>query len=149
MEHTLKGSILTEVFVETFKLNGFLIAAGDQLVKELNLTSARWKILGALSQSKNSMTVPEIARTMGQSRQAVQRLANEMTDDGLLEPVDNPNHQKAKLICITNKGQDTYNKVMEKQIPWANAIAQELKEADLESALSTLKFLNSYMGHRS
>ncbi len=141
--------MLTEVFLETFKLNGLLITAGDQLVKELNLTSARWKVLGALSQSGNSMTVPEIARTMGQSRQAVQRLANEMTNDGLLEPVANPNHQKAKLICITDKGQDIYKKVMDKQVPWANTIAHEIKEADLESVVSTLKFLNRYLGHSS
>ncbi|GAB5382688.1 MAG: MarR family winged helix-turn-helix transcriptional regulator [Aliiglaciecola sp.] len=149
MKHTPKGSMLTEVFLETFKLSGLLITTGDQLVKELNLTSARWKILGALIEGRSSMTVPEIARTMGQSRQAVQRLANEMADDRLIESVENPKHQKAKLICITDRGRNSYNKVMEKQIPWANTIAHEIKEADLESVISTLKFLNSYLGRSS
>ena len=82
MKHTQKGSILTEIILETFKLSGLLVSEGDQLVMEAGLTSARWKILGALSYESTAMTVPDIARAMGQSRQAVQRLANEMTKDG-------------------------------------------------------------------
>lgn len=146
MKHTNKGSLLTEVFLEVFKLNGLLVTTGDQLIKELGVTSARWKIMGALSYSEDALTVPEIARSMGQSRQAVQRLANEMMLDGLLETLDNPNHQKAKLLSLTHKGQDTYDKVMEKQIPWVNSISNELEQSELDSVVLTLKFLNDYLG---
>lgn len=146
MKHTHKGGLLTEAFLETFKLNGLLVASGDQLIKELGVTSARWKILGALSYSDNAMTVPDIARTMGQTRQAVQRLVNEMIKDQLLETLDNPKHQRAKLLRLTGKGRDTFNKVMEKQIPWVNAIAQDIQEKDLNSVVATLKYLNNYLG---
>jgi DNA-binding MarR family transcriptional regulator len=146
MKHTHKGGLLTEAFLETFKLNGLLVASGDQLIKELGVTSARWKILGALSYSDNAMTVPDIARTMGQTRQAVQRLVNEMIKDQLLETLDNPKHQRAKLLRLTDKGKNTFNKVMEKQIPWVNAIAQDIQEKDLNSVVATLKYLNNYLG---
>ena len=78
MKRTQQGALLTEIILETFKLNGLLVSAGDQLTKELGITSARWKVLGALSNEARALTVPEIARKMGQSRQAVQRLTNEM-----------------------------------------------------------------------
>ena len=146
MKHTHEGRLLTEIILETFKLNGLLVAAGDRLTKELGITSARWKILGALSYNDDPMTVPEIAKTMGQSRQAVQRLANEMIQDGLLETLDNPRHQRAKLLRLTAKGQATFLKVMDKQIPWVNSIAEEVKHEELASVTSTLKRLNSYLG---
>lgn len=143
MKHTQKGSLLTEAILETFKLNGLLVTTGDQLIKELGLTSARWKVLGALSYSEGAITVPDIAREMGQTRQAVQRLVNEMIEDELIEPLDNPKHKRAKLLSLTDKGQDTFRKVMEKQIPWVNSLAQDIKKDDLNSVVTTLKYLNA------
>lgn len=146
MKHTSKGKLLTDVILETFKLNGLLVAVGDQLIKELGITSARWKILGALSGGQNVMTVPEIARQMGQSRQAVQRLANEMMEDGLLVSEDNPKHQRAKLLKLTRNGQAVYRKVMEKQAPWVNEIAQEMTEVELKTIVAGLQRLNDQLG---
>ncbi|MGF1765552.1 MarR family transcriptional regulator [Aliivibrio kagoshimensis] len=37
-------------------------------------------------------------RTMGQSRQATQRVADIMVKGGLLTWIDNPGHKKAKLV---------------------------------------------------
>ena len=38
-------AIVTELIVETFRLNGRLLEAGDELVRPLGLTSARWHLL--------------------------------------------------------------------------------------------------------
>lgn len=145
MKYTDEGRLLTEVILETFKLNGLLVSAGDQLTKELGLTSARWKVLGALSNDAEPLTVPDIARRMGQSRQAVQRLANEMIKDELIAPQHNPQHERAKLLLLTQKGEDAYKNIMDKQIPWANAIANDITEADLQTVASTLKKLNDHL----
>ena len=145
MKHTPRGKLLTEVILQAFKLNGLLISEGDELVKELGLTSARWKVLGALSNSPLPVTVSDIARLMGQSRQAVQRIANEMTTDGLLVALENPEHKRAKLLKLTQKGKLAYDRAMEKQIPWVNSIAGELKETDLKSVSSVLnKLINQF-----
>lgn len=141
MKHISSGGLLTDIILETFKLNGLLVSEGDRLVKELGLTSARWKILGALSSRSEPMTVPDIARAMGQSRQAVQRISNEMVKDGLLATQVNPDHQRAKFLVLTDTGITAYDKAMQKQIEWVNAIAIEFNEADLESASSVLKKL--------
>ena len=49
MQHTLEGQRFTEIVLEIFKLNGLLITEGDQITKTLGLSSARWKVLGALA----------------------------------------------------------------------------------------------------
>lgn len=141
MKHTNKGRILTEIILETFKLNGLLILEGDQLIGELGLTSARWKVLGALSEQPEPMTVPDIARMMGQSRQAVQRLSNEMMEDGLLTTLPNPNHKRAKLLALTENGKEAYKLAMDKQIPWVNSIAHDFKESELKLVSSELQKL--------
>lgn len=141
MPHTPEGKKFTSLLLEVFKLNGLLILKGDRITKESKLSSARWKVLGALAEKNGSMTVPSIANKMGQTRQAVQRLANEMVRDDLLFFQDNPNHKRAQLLNLTDKGKDTFKKLEEKQIPWANKIAKEFSEAELQQALTTLQKL--------
>jgi hypothetical protein len=58
-----------------------LLAAGVQLVEKIDLTSARWQVLGAIALSAVPLPVAQIARNMGLSRQAVQRLVIEMERD--------------------------------------------------------------------
>ncbi len=141
MKHTQEGKQFTDIVLEIFKLNGLLILEGDKLTNEQGLTSARWKILGAISLSPIPMTVPQIARNMGQTRQAVQRLVNEMGGDGLLSFKNNPHHKKAKLLVLTLKGRSTYEQLVQKQIPWANTIADRVSSSELQLTLSVLKRL--------
>ncbi|MEM7211572.1 MAG: MarR family transcriptional regulator, partial [Pseudomonadota bacterium] len=44
---TEAGEAVTALILDVFRLNGRLLLAGDRLVSELGLTSARWQILGA------------------------------------------------------------------------------------------------------
>ena len=139
MKHTHKGSVFTEIVLEVFKLSGFLIAEGDKITEPHRLSSARWKILGSLALSGLPLTVPQIGRMMGQTRQAVQRLVDIMHKDDLLEFLRNPDHKRAKLVTLTPKGLESYKKIEEKQIPWANQHSRHIKEKDLATTLSTLR----------
>lgn len=47
-KHTQKGAAMTELVLETFRLNGRLLASGDKLVEPFGLSSARWQVLGAI-----------------------------------------------------------------------------------------------------
>ena len=142
MKHTPQGHLFTEIVLEAFKLSGLLVMEGDRITADFGLTSARWKILGALALSGTSLTVPQIAREMGQTRQAVQRLVEIMHSDGLLDLLDNPNHKRAKLVALSNKGKKVYKKLEENQIPWANNNSNHLSKSDLEVTLSSLKTIS-------
>ena len=139
MQPTEKGNIYTEVVLEIFKLSGLLVAEGDRLIKFTGLTSARWKVIGAISISEEPMTVAKIAEKMGQSRQGVQRIVNDMTGEGMVKCLENPNHKRAKLIVISEKGQKAYQKLTEIQIPWANEKAKKIGLSDMQRTLKTLQ----------
>ena len=78
----MSSAAITELILETFRLNGRLLAAGDALVRDLGLTSARWQVLGAAAMSPVPLPVAHLARNMGLSRQAVQRVADELRRGG-------------------------------------------------------------------
>jgi DNA-binding MarR family transcriptional regulator len=133
--------LVTELILELFRLNGRLLAAGDRLVADLGLTSARWQVLGAVALATAPMPVAWIARAMGLTRQAVQRIVNELISDGTLALALNPHHRRAKLVVLTDKGARLYQAVETRRVPWARALADGLAPRSLASALTTLRAL--------
>ncbi len=144
MKHTRQGYVFTEIVLEVFKLSGLLTAEGDKITEAQKLSSARWKILGSLTISGFPLTVPQIARMMGQTRQAVQRLVDIMHKGGLLAFLRNPDHKRAKLVTLTAKGKEIYAKLEEKQIPWANQYSSHIDETDLAITRATIKKISRF-----
>jgi len=134
-----KLDAITELILETFRLNGRLLVAGDALVADLDLTSARWQVLGAMALSPVPLPVAHIARNMGLTRQAVQRLVNEMEHGGLVRFGPNPHHQRAKLVLLTARGKASYDAAMKRQQPWAGSLADGLRTTQIEIATVTLR----------
>ena len=143
MKHTQQGYAFTEIILDVFKLSGLLTLEGDKITETFGLSSARWKILGSLVRTDAPLTVPQIAREMGQTRQAVQRLVDIMSNDGLITFITNPNHKRAKLVTLSAKGKKIYSKLEEMQIPWSNLNASGINEKDLKTTLATIKTISN------
>ncbi len=139
MQYTKKGKLFTDAVLEIFKVSGQLAIEGDRLTKDFGLSSARWKVLGALQMTDHPLTVAQVARVMGLTRQAVQRLADAMEKDGLLIYQDNPHHKRARHVVLTESGKQAYSMISDIQIPWANQKAKDISVADLEATLSVLR----------
>jgi DNA-binding MarR family transcriptional regulator len=134
-----KRDAITDLVLETFRLNGRLLMAGDALVADVGLTSARWQVLGAIALSPVPLPVAHIARNMGLTRQAVQRVVNEMEHDGLVRFGPNPHHQRAKLVLLTPRGQAAYDAAMKRQGPWASSLADGLSTKQIETVTAMLR----------
>lgn len=133
----------TELILEVFRINGRLLAAGDELVGPIGLSSARWQVLGAIALSPLPLPVAHLARNMGLARQSVQRLVDEMMKDGLVRNAPNPNHRRAKLVLLTDRGEKTYRAAMEKQAPWVDGLAAGLTPEAMISATGVLRRIRS------
>ncbi len=137
----MSSSAITELILESFRFNGGLLSAGDDLVQDLGLTSARWQVLGAVALSPVPAPVAHIARAMGLSRQNVQRIANELEASGLLAFAPNPHHQRAKLVLLTEYGRTVYERAEARQAPWASRLAKGLPVDAIEEATALLRTL--------
>ena len=129
--HTPAGQALTSLILAIFRLNGRLLLAGDRLVAGLELTSARWQVLGAIALAERPQPVAWLARNMGLNRQGVQRIVNEMRDEGLLELQPNPHHRRAHLVVLTKRGKETFEAATKLQVPWVNTLADGVSLKDL------------------
>ncbi len=138
MKRSKEGAALTELILETFRLNGQLLEAGDRLTAPLELTSARWQVLGAIDYEGRPITVAQIGRRMGLSRQAVQRIINALEAQGFVRFTDNPDHKRAKLVELTPRCVQTIEKLEAVQTLWANALAGDLSEAAIKRTTNLL-----------
>jgi DNA-binding MarR family transcriptional regulator len=132
---------LTGLILEIFRVNGALIAAGDRLVADLDLTSARWQVLGAIALSPAPEPVARLARAMGLHRQGVQRIVNELEAEGIVALADNPHHRRARLVRLTQKGEALFREADRRQKPWAKDLAKGLDAKAIAAAQRLLQSL--------
>ena len=141
-KRTPAGAALSSLVLDLFRVDGLLLTAGDRLVAELGLTSARWQILGAIVAAGRPQPVAWLARDLGANRQNVQRIINDLHQQGLVAFESNPHHRRAQLAVLTDKGRQTYDAAMRLQAPWVNSISAGISVKDIETVhrvLATLR----------
>jgi DNA-binding MarR family transcriptional regulator len=139
--HSPKRKLFLDLVLSLFRLNGLLVAEGDRMAEALGLTSARWKVIGVVALAHSGMTVPGIARVLGLSRQAVQRICDVMEKDGLLRYQPNPEHKRSVLVCLTDAGQEAYTALRSVQDPWAIENTEGVPVEELETSLQLVRRL--------
>lgn len=114
-------------------------------MKGTGITNARWQTLSDLFALKEPVTVSELARYMGLTRQAVQRLAGDMARDGLVEFAANPSDARAMHLLLTEAGRAAYDDALEREWQWANAIAHDFDEQQITNAVTLLEAITQRM----
>jgi DNA-binding MarR family transcriptional regulator len=76
---------------------------------------------------------------MGLTRQSVQRTADLLAADGMVEYTDNPHHRRAKLMKITPRGREALDYVEERQVKWTDQVGREHSLEDLRTAVTVLR----------
>jgi DNA-binding MarR family transcriptional regulator len=142
------AELFTGLILETFRLNGSLETVGDKMTKPLGLSTARWQALGAITLAHRPLTVPQIARAMGLQRQSVQRTVNLLLAAGLVVAADNPDHQRARLIVLTEQGRRAYAKAIAIQTRWAEELSAGIDPNALAAALEVLATLRHRIEHQ-
>lgn len=131
-KRTAAGDALTNLIPDLLRLTSLLLTAGDRLVAPLELTSARWQILGTVVISESPQPVAWLARNLGANRQNVQRIINDLHKQGFVAFETNPHHRRAQLVVSTDRGKQAFDAVMRLQAPWINALAEGLSSKDLQ-----------------
>lgn len=117
-------------------LNRLFGAAGEQLARPAGQTLARYLVLREAD--NDPAPVAEIARRLRLTRQGVQRIADVLAADGLAEYVDNPRHQRAKLVQPTRAGRKALEQIIDAQREWAQRLGPQVGRDKLERANALL-----------
>ena len=88
------------------------------------------------------LTVPQIAEMRPTSRQRMQRLANELEVEGLVEFVANPRHRRSKLVRLTRKGEATYRELNARLLSSASGLELAVSESDIRRTIEIVRSLS-------
>jgi DNA-binding MarR family transcriptional regulator len=129
--------------LRTVRAAGLFLAAGDRLAASEGLTAARWQVLGALALAGRRLTVPQIARRMGLTRQAVQATVNRLLGEQLVEAEENPDHRRSPLLRLTALGSTKYELLQRRQAAWTKDLAAGLEHSHLTTTARVLQELGN------
>ncbi len=134
-----RGNLVVTAFVmKSLEFHGLLYAHGYKITRRFGQSPIRWQIMGVLEDS-GPLTVSQIARRIGSTRQGIQRLITEMTRDGTVSLTSNPDHARSPKVILTQAGQSVLNQINRVQSAWADQVARDVVLKDVEAATAMMK----------
>lgn len=121
---TERHELLSGMALTVFKLNGQFLDVAEGLARPASLTAAHWQVLGAVLQEP--LPVAGIARAMGITRQAVQRIADILAANGMVAYLPNPAHRRAKLVAPTEQGLEAVRRIGPAHAAFADKLCEAL-----------------------
>ena len=140
---TREQELMSAVAKTTFRLHGQLVAIGEELARPSGMTGASWQVLAAVL--RTPLSVADIAREIGVTRQSVQRIADLLVTEGLAGYQPNPRHRRAKLLAPTSAGREAIRRIAPGHAAFATRLAGELGVATIEETLAAVRRLSEVL----
>jgi DNA-binding MarR family transcriptional regulator len=146
--NTPVGDLVEALLDEIWRLRGRVLSATREINEQRGLRShSQGLILSAVVRAVEPPTVAKIARSLGLTRQSVQRTANELAEDGLVQFEDNPHHKRAMQLVATTAGLTAHARNADAKGEWTDKVGAVIGASDLEQAVSTLRRVRRYLEH--
>ena len=138
---TAKGEAVAELMLEVAQFFFRLRALGQRTGLITAWGGGAFGFLRSLALA-GPLTVPQIAQMRPTSRQRMQRLADELAAEGLVEFIDNPRHRRSQLVRLTRKGEARYREMSVRLLAIASTMGGELTEVEVRKAIEIVRLLS-------
>jgi DNA-binding MarR family transcriptional regulator len=130
-DHVVTGAEkVGTLYAELFEAAGAGRRWGEILASRQGLTQAQWQTLWTAA--GGPLTVPQIARRLGVSRQNVQRVANDLAANGMAAFGQNPDHKSSPLLELTPAGRSALDRVNAAAAGYNQALLDRLTEPGID-----------------
>ena len=102
---------VAELIGEVLRVGGRLTSVFASVNAIAGLLPMETTVLAVVVESPVAPTVPQIGRSLGHSRQMIQRTVNTLMAAGLIEKAPNPHHKLAPLLLPTPEGRKVKQRV--------------------------------------
>ncbi|MEO5362675.1 MAG: MarR family winged helix-turn-helix transcriptional regulator [Magnetococcus sp. DMHC-8] len=128
----------TAIILQIFRANGQMLSWGDRFAAPFNLTSARWQMLGALAGAPRALSAPQLAVTMGVTRQGAQKQLDLLLHEEMVEKLANPYHKRSPIYRLSAAGKVLYQRIEQEWNQHASQMRQTFSAEELTTALHVL-----------
>ena len=136
-----KGAAIAELMLEVAQFFFRLRALGQRTGLITNWGGGAFGFMRSLALI-GPLTVPQIAQMRPTSRQRMQRLADELASERLVEFIDNPRHRRSKLVRLTRKGDAHYRELSARFLAIASTLGADLSEPDIRKTIEIARQLS-------
>ena len=143
-----KGQVIAELMLEVAQCFFRIRALGQKTGLITNWGGGAFGFMRSLA-LLGPLTVPQIADMRPTSRQRMQRLADELAAEGLVEFIDNPKHRRSKLVQLTPKGEARYREQNARLLSIASTMGVALTEPDIRRTTEIVRQLSDDVKARS
>jgi DNA-binding MarR family transcriptional regulator len=133
---------VTRLIADLLEAAGAIRRRSETVAALAGQSQARWALMGLIN-NEGVWTVPNAARRLGVSRQAVQRVADALRRDGLIATEPNPDHKSSPLIGLTDQGRRALERSLPTVAAWRAELAQKLAPEDMAAAQRIFSILAS------
>jgi DNA-binding MarR family transcriptional regulator len=122
-------SLLPLIVADIFELAGRFREQGETIAQTVGQTQARWQVMSAAS--ADPLTVPQIARRLGVTRQNVQRIADLLVKENWAAFETNPDHKGSPFLVLSPRGQAALAKITKAARQSHAQLARKLAGSDV------------------
>lgn len=144
IQRTQAGQAIEDLIIEIVATFFLLRAEGMRIGVVSSSGEAYWSVLRLLKVN-GPQTVPQLARYRYVPRQSVQKLANEMLNEGVIEFLNNPAHKRSKLLRLTPKGEAVFAEMNDRIASLAETLAEQQNAAQVQNAADVVKHLHEQL----
>ncbi len=142
-QHVVKSGEeeLALLVADIFEAAGHFRRVGETIAERQGQTQARWQLLSVASGEPH--TVPDAARRLGISRQAVQRVANDLVEAGLLHFAENRDHRTSPLLELTTTGKAVLSRMTRDAAAFHRRLVPSLSQGRIRVVREVLRELSA------
>jgi len=134
-----------DLFDEILRLHGRFRSTFADFRRDHGLAESELMVLNAVLEAERPPTMSQIGRSMGLSRQFIQRAANSLINRGLVEQQGNPDHKRAALLIPTGKARELKREMNFRADAIAEALSHEVDIDAVRAAIHSLRAVRHAM----
>lgn len=129
---------LTRLALLVFRAQLAISADGDRLAVRWRLTSAKWKVLGALALADQPLSAAQIGRRMGLSRQAALKQIDLLVAQRMLRRRADPLDARAPVHELSAQGRAAYDALTRAWMQRSAELSAPFTRDEIEQAANVL-----------
>jgi DNA-binding MarR family transcriptional regulator len=134
---------LQSLFLEVIALAGRL--KRPMLPQAADLAVSARRVLQVLAH-EGALTVPQIGRMLGTSRQNIQVIVNRLKIDGLVDVILNPAHERSVLVEATQSGKSLVTPSTEEETQLFGQLISRFSSSEVAAATELLHEIRLRLG---